>query len=178
MWIRENCLFAVRPATWFSVDELMVPFHGRSQHTTTMPNKPIGEGFKVFALAYRGYIATWLYSTPSSKVEGTTTKPGAKFFQASPLLPVYLSPTGQVPIVLAQQIASIWPRPYILFIDNLFLLVDVAQILLPFQVCCMGTTRKSAAGIPQELEDLYENKFLTWDSTIARQVEHCLCFLW
>ena len=30
MWIRENCLFAVYPATWFSVDELMVPFHGRS----------------------------------------------------------------------------------------------------------------------------------------------------
>ena len=29
MWIRENCLFTVHLTTWFSINELIVPFHGQ-----------------------------------------------------------------------------------------------------------------------------------------------------
>jgi hypothetical protein len=38
-----------------SVDEMMIPFTGRSRHTLKMKNKPIGEGFKIWALCDHGY---------------------------------------------------------------------------------------------------------------------------
>ena len=39
-----------------SFDEMMVPFSGRSMHTLKMPNKPIKEGFKLWALYDQGYL--------------------------------------------------------------------------------------------------------------------------
>jgi hypothetical protein len=39
-----------------SFDEMMVPFSGRSRHTLKMKNKPISEGFKVWALCDHGYL--------------------------------------------------------------------------------------------------------------------------
>ena len=39
-----------------SFDEMMVPFAGRSKHTLKMKNKPILEGFKIWALCDYGYL--------------------------------------------------------------------------------------------------------------------------
>src|SRR6266487_4769122 len=39
-----------------SFDEMMVPFSGRSKHTLKMKNKPIKEGFKIWALCDHGYL--------------------------------------------------------------------------------------------------------------------------
>jgi hypothetical protein len=39
-----------------SFDEMMVPYSGRSKHTLKMKNKPIKEGFKIWALCDRGYL--------------------------------------------------------------------------------------------------------------------------
>ena len=39
-----------------SFDEMMVPFSGRSRHTIKIKNKPILEGFKIWALCNRGYL--------------------------------------------------------------------------------------------------------------------------
>jgi hypothetical protein len=39
-----------------SFDEMMVPFAGRSKHTLKMKNKPIKEGFKIWALCDHGYL--------------------------------------------------------------------------------------------------------------------------
>jgi hypothetical protein len=51
-----------------SFDEMMVPFSGRSRHTIKMKNKPISEGFKVWALCDRGYLWDFLfYSRTSGK---------------------------------------------------------------------------------------------------------------
>jgi Transposase IS4 len=44
-----------------SFDEMMVPFSGRSTHTLKMPNKPIKEGFKLWALCDRGYLWDFLF---------------------------------------------------------------------------------------------------------------------
>jgi len=51
-----------------SFDEMMVPFSGRSQHTLKIKNKPVSEGFKVWALCDHGYLWDFLfYSCTSSK---------------------------------------------------------------------------------------------------------------
>ena len=44
------------PRTEVAIDEIMVHFHGRSSDTCKMPNKPIKQGYKIFALADQGYV--------------------------------------------------------------------------------------------------------------------------
>jgi hypothetical protein len=44
-----------------SFDEMMVPFAGRSKHTLKMKNKPISEGFKIWALCDHGYLWDFLF---------------------------------------------------------------------------------------------------------------------
>ena len=39
-----------------SFDEMMVPFARRSKHTLKMKNKPVKEGFKIWALCDHGYL--------------------------------------------------------------------------------------------------------------------------
>jgi Transposase IS4 len=59
----------VVPGQNVSFDEMMVPYSGRSKHTVKMPNKPIPEGFKVWALCDKGYLWDFLfYSRTSGKL--------------------------------------------------------------------------------------------------------------
>jgi hypothetical protein len=44
-----------------SFDEMMVPFSGRSKHTLKIKNKPIKEGFKVWALCDHGYLWDFVF---------------------------------------------------------------------------------------------------------------------
>jgi hypothetical protein len=53
--LQERFQQFVIPATEVSIDEMMVRFTGRSHHTLRMPNKPIPEGYKIFALCEHGY---------------------------------------------------------------------------------------------------------------------------
>jgi hypothetical protein len=49
-----------------SFDEMMVPFSGRSRHTLKMKNKPVSEGFKVWALCDCGYLWDFLFYSHTS----------------------------------------------------------------------------------------------------------------
>src|ERR1700722_2366511 len=52
-----------------SFDEMMVPFSRRSKHTLKMKNKPISEGFKIWALCDYGYLWDFFfYSCTSSEL--------------------------------------------------------------------------------------------------------------
>jgi Transposase IS4 len=52
-----------------SFDEMMVPFAGRSKHTLKMKNKPVKEGFKIWALCDHGYLWDFLfYSRTTGKL--------------------------------------------------------------------------------------------------------------
>ena len=44
-----------------SFDEMMVPFSRRSRHTLKIKNKPISEGFKIWALCDHGYLWDFLF---------------------------------------------------------------------------------------------------------------------
>ena len=41
----------------------MIRCFGRTKHTVKMPNKPIQQGYKIFALAEHGYIWTFTWSS-------------------------------------------------------------------------------------------------------------------
>jgi len=177
--IRYNCERAVIPCSWVSVDEGMIAFQGRSRHRVKLRNKPIKEGFKVWICAFGGYVISWLFHSGVEGPEGIPDK-GRQIQAAIPFKMVHLAPTFLVPYSLMVALKTCCPgRNFIVFLDNLFLNVDVAHCLQAIGVGCMGTTRKNATGLPTELLLLKDQRrSLVWNSTIARTQGHCLCFLW
>jgi hypothetical protein len=52
----------------------MIPFHGNSEHTVKMKNKPIKEDFKVWVLGDKGYVWYWLWYSLKTGTEGIPRK--------------------------------------------------------------------------------------------------------
>ena len=52
----------------------MIRYKGRSQHTVKLLNKPIPQGFKIWALGDYGYIYTWLWHSKKLDPEGVSTR--------------------------------------------------------------------------------------------------------
>jgi hypothetical protein len=70
-------------------------------------------------------------------------------------------------------------RIFCLFLDNLFLNINVLQALLVLNICCMDTTQKNATGFPKWLIQLKKyNRSLVWNSMLATVVDSTLCMLW
>jgi hypothetical protein len=44
------------PGSHLAIDESMIPYRGKSDHTVKMKNKPISEGYKVWILGDHGYV--------------------------------------------------------------------------------------------------------------------------
>jgi hypothetical protein len=68
--VRRNCQTAIIPSSWVAVDEVMVSFSGRTKYIVKVLNKPIGIGYKIWALASEfGYIVDWLMHSSRDGVE-------------------------------------------------------------------------------------------------------------
>ena len=79
----QRCKDCYTPASNVTIDEMMVKCEGQSQHTLTMPNKPIDRGYKLYALCDHGYTYHWIYY---SRVDGAATEPNRMFsMQLQPL---------------------------------------------------------------------------------------------
>ena len=190
--VRQNIKEAVVPASWLAVDELMIPFQGRTKHSIKIRGKPIKEGFKMWCLGFGGYIWSFAFHSGHENDEGIP--PSRLAPQAAPLKPIYLAPTQQVPLVLCEQVRQFYEQHFLVFLDNLFLNVSVAHCLFAIGFSVMGTTRKNAAGLPTSLTDILakdkkakkeekeDNKpkklQLAYNSVLAVIVHKCLCFLW
>ena len=160
----------------------MIPYRGRTKHKVKLPNKPIKEGYKVWVLRDGGYVYDWLWHSRIDGPEGISEK-GIDVDRASSTghsITVRLTPTFALIIRLAQRLRRIHKtRVFCLFLDNLFLNLNVSQALLALRICCTGTTRKNAQGIPLWLIKMKEhNRGLVWNSALAEIVESTLCFLW
>ena len=179
--IRTTCKKLWHLGTHVAIDEAMIAYRGRTLHTIKIKNKPISEGYKVWVLAEAGYVWTWLWH---SKVEGPKKLPKEStrlFYLPIPLLPIPLAPTFALVLRLAKEVQEWYDsqRIFTVFLDNLFLNVEVAQALLVLGFLYIGTTRKNAKGIPQQLLDLKQhNRALVWNSCIGVVVYSVLCFLW
>ena len=177
--LRTVCKKLWQLGTHLAIDEAMIAYRGRSSHTIKIKNKPISEGYKVWVLAEAGYVWTWLWH---SKIKGPERVPkdGTKHYLPIPYQPVHLAATFTLVLRLAREVQSWYDnRVFTVFLDNLFLNVDVAQALLLLGFLCIGTTRKNAKGIPSQLITLKEhNRALVWNSCIGIIVNSVLCFLW
>jgi hypothetical protein len=91
---------------------------------------------------------------------------------------VHLATIFATVIRLAQQLPDN-QRVYCLFLDNLFINLNICQALLALNVVTMGITRKNAIGIPRRLVQLKkQNQTMIWNSASTEIIDDTECFVW
>jgi hypothetical protein len=66
-----------------------------------------------------------------------------------------------------------------LFLDNLFLNINITRAFLVLNITSCGIIRKNAAGFPFDLVKIKNyNRLYLWNSCIAYIIENVLCFIW
>ena len=166
---RDNCQKFWKPGSNLAVDEMMIRFFGRSVHTTKMINKPIKQGYKMWAICERGYLFNFMFYSRFWKTieldnhELLTTHQNVVFTLARSLPNL---PTGQT---------------YTIYMDNLFTNTVLFRELKKIGIGACGTTRASSSKdfpeILRELKDLY-SQILPWGSLIAVPTDEVLCLGW
>lgn len=129
---------------------MVVRFCGRSRHTLKIQNKPIKEGYKIFAFCDHGYTYgfLWYSSTEGiAKLISTTSD---------------LSATSKGVLQLAQLLSSHYR--WNLLLDNYFTNIPLFERLLELGIGAAGTTRINSAGFPISLKIEKEEakKVLLW----------------
>jgi hypothetical protein len=198
--IRERCRTSTIPPTWYSIDELVIPFQGRSIHIMKVPGKPIDHGYKVWPLGYSGYLHDWLWHSARYGPESTVPK---RVYQVpkdslkdssygnkqdsqdsqdsqSGYETLSLTPTYQVVANLSRRLYEQDPdQRRVVFIDNLFLKQSVARVLALLNTGVMGTTRKNTEGFPKVLIDAKKSRgILQWNAVLAIVEHDILQFAW
>ena len=160
---RSACQRYYLPSSEVAIDELMIRCFGRSQHTYKMPNKPIKQGYKLFALADHGYV--WWFQW-SSRKHGI----------AELVLHPELTPTGSMVLQIVKKLPSLPQAPFIVYLDNYFTSIALFKLLRDLGYGACGTTRpnNSKDEMPKLLKDLKEHygKLLPWNTIAAIPVRN------
>ena len=166
-----------QPGTDITVDEIMVPFQGRSHEVTHIPGKPNPDGIKVWGLAQTGFLIVWNWHTPgqgngpkntSTPRELGGTKGGKN---------------GNKTQAVVAKLVAMLPKDngnYHLWIDNLFTSTRFLEFLRTVLNCGATGTTRTNSGIVQPLLDLKasdKNDKLPWGtiqcfSTPSNLVRH------
>jgi Transposase IS4 len=127
---------------------------------------------RVAAIIRRNFRTNWVPSSHTSIDVPQKVSQGPKT--------VNLKPTFALVIGLATRLRKEHPnRIFCLFLDNLFLNINISQALLALNICCIGTTQKNAIGFPKWFIRLKEhNRGLVWNSTLTAVVDSTLYMLW
>ena len=160
---------------WFpqyrvAVDEMMILCNGRSYETVRMKNKPIGAGYKIWALCDRGYVYEYFPHSnkqPWKELEnykGTLTRHSA----------VVVRLVESLPRESGKKILR-----YAVFMDNLFSSIKLFSMMRDKGIGCVGTTRANSAGFPKQLKVRgREHKHLEWDTIGSVVVDKVNCVAW
>lgn len=157
------------PKTSVSVDEMIVRFGGRSQHTYRLKGKPTPVGYKILALCDSGYTYAFL---PESRVS-----------QASDLPPDTpsdnddrLSMTGRKVMFLVEQL-PFDRHVFNIYMDNYFSTIPLFKNLRNRQIGACGTCRPHTPMFPDALKGFKDVK-MDWDEKGAVIVNNVLVLLW
>ena len=163
------------PSSNLSIDEMMVKCQGRSAHTLIMKNKPISQGYKLFALADHGYTYSWVYHSRTkagSALESaayeseavTTTRPPVCNLQNMLASCTFLCPYKT--------------HQFNIYFDNYFTNIALYATLREYKIGACETARIST--IPEELrvDKGLASKELEWNDLFGTVVGDVLCGLW
>jgi len=121
------------PGTKLAINKMMVRFCGRSLHTLKVKNKPIKQGYKIFALCSQGYTYGFLWYSVSQGIAEL-----AKLDN--------LSPTASG----VCQLAKLLPQGmrWNLVLDTYFTNIPLFEELRKIGIGATGTTRVDPQGFP------------------------------
>ncbi|KAH0602615.1 uncharacterized protein H6S33_008696 [Morchella sextelata] len=158
--MRESCKRYYLPSTSVTVDEMMIRFGGRSKHTVRMPNKPITEGYKVFAICDHGYTINWRFH---SRVKGIGELSSAYRDSVG-----ISAPTTAVVYQLAESSLPYREYDFVIYMNNLFSTVALFSKLRSIGIGACGTARLQAGRFPLE----YNNnaKDIPWNTVVGGAV--------
>ena len=153
------------PGTKVAIDEMVVRFSGRSQHTLKIRNKPVKEGYKIFALCSHGYTYGFVWY---SSLVGLADVPRQSD----------LTPTSAGVLALAQLLPP--GHCWHLILDNYFTNIPLFERLLLLEIGAAGTTRVDAAGFPHclKIEKAEARKVLPWGYVTGAVVQNTCCLIW
>ena len=128
-----------------------------------MPNKPITQGYKLYAIADHGYIYNFLQSFCEKGLQDILLQPN-------------LTKTGR----LVKNLAFTLPRQNLtIYIDNYFTSVPLFEELRAYNFGKVRTTKlhKDLLDEFKDLKDRFVRK-LEQNTLLARVVEKTLCLTW
>ena len=169
--LRSNFEKYWRPASNVSIDEMMVRFFGRSLHTVKMPNKPIKQGYKMWALCDSGYLFTFMWNSRVKGIGELTRVPD-------------LTPTASMVLQLASKLPPVQaPMTYTVYLDNYFTSILLFRELRRRGIGACGTTRPNNSGnaFPAVLDAMKDKKYsskLPWGTLVVIPADDVLCFGW
>jgi hypothetical protein len=165
-----------------------------------MPNKPIKQGYKIFALAEHGYIWTFSWSSRQLGIEEMFKWPGLaptgsmvvelieRLPKISQSIPESLNEPSNEPLnepsnepinqtglemIISSPVAS-----YSIYMDNYFNSVALFSHLYDRRYGACGTARPTS-GLPFLLQELRNHaKGLPWGTLYALPVLNVLCLAW
>ena len=163
---RQACTQYYQPSDSVAIDESVIRCFGRSFHTYKLPNKPIPQGYKLYALADRGYIWYWFFASRAKSTVEVIKEEN-------------LTMTGSMVLELLQKLPP-EPGRYTVYLDNYFTSINLFKRLRQEGIGACGTTRPSAS--PQfhpTLAVLKESKLTNeWNSLYADVQDDVLCIAW
>jgi len=138
----------VRPGSAVCIDEMMVKFKGRSKETHRMKNKPVSQGYKLFAIAdsQTGYILSFTPDGRLAREEGLNefspaNLDGGKLHHMMNLL--YEN-------TLKEHVEAGFK--FVLFVDNYFTYPRTIRFFRDLGVGIVGTARPKRNWPPKELK--------------------------
>jgi len=145
---------------------MVVRFCGRSHHTLKIRNKPIKEGYKIFALCDHGYTYGFLWYSSTQGI--------AALDRSS----ANLTPTSCGVLQLAKLLPC--NHQWHLIPDNYFTNVLLYEKLKGLGIGAAGTTRVDSAGFPNSLKIEKEEarKVLPWGHVSGEVVGNLCCLVW
>jgi hypothetical protein len=162
------------PGLKISIDKIMIRCFGRIFHTVKMPNKPIKQDYKVFALAEHGYIWTYSWSSRLWSIMEMFRYPAV-----SPTASMILNITTELPRLTNQAAESVINQkvvPYTIYIDNYFTSVALFKELRTLGYGACRTARPKVSGIPPILMELKDYaKSILWGSLFVSAKDNVLC---
>jgi len=169
---------AYMPSSNCSIDEMMVRFTGRSKHTLKMPNKPIDEGYKVFAICDHGYTYGFEFC---SRVDGASGLIGH-----SPIPPPIPPPIGYsrnlTPTsTTCLRLALLLPYRkwhYSIYFDSFFSNTALFATLQELGIGACGTARKDQIPVELQQYDSANSKIAEWGDLASVLEDNVQCARW
>ena len=169
---QQRCRECYLPSSNVAIDEMMVKCEGRSAHVLTMKNKPIDQGYKLFALADHGYTYTWAYHSRSS---GTALASAYK----SAVIPTErrLCPTSRTCLHLALSLPY-QTHQFNIYFDNYFTNIGLYATLRDYGIGACGTARASVIPAELKVDKSLACQELQWNDLFGAVQDNVLCGLW